>query len=98
MVEEIAPNSFTDEMARQNFDKASGTERSKPTIAKGFVKPNGIRGKIKPRLTQPFGPEGSAAAALMNKTIEEMVFRLPYFTTRSIKGTDYAGVVESSRA
>ena len=48
MVEEIAPNSFTEEMVTQNFDKASGTEHTKPPIAKGFVKPNEVLGKIKP--------------------------------------------------
>ena len=36
--------------------------------------------------------------ALMNKTIEECFFRLPYFVLRSIKGTDNAGVCERIRS
>ena len=90
-IEEIRPNSFTEKMTEENFDKASGAEMQKSFMCKGFVKPNEVFGKIKPRLIQHFQPEGSAGAALMNKTIESAISRLPYFVKRSIKGTDTFG-------
>ena len=92
MIEEIAPKSFNENMTRENFDKVSGAELTRSFQAQGFVKPNDVLGKIKPRLIQHFTPQGSASSALMNKTIEEMLFRLPYFVKRSIKGTDNTGV------
>ena len=88
LLEEIRPNSFTESVTEENFTKASSAEMPKGFMCKGFVKPNQVLGKIKPRLIQHFGPDGSAASALMNKTIEAMLFRLPYFVKRSIKGTD----------
>ena len=96
-VDEIAPSSFTEQMKKDNFEAASGTELTKLPPTKAFVKPNEALGKIKPRLIQHTGPQGTAAAALMNKTVEQMIFRLPYFVQRSIKGTDNTGVCERVR-
>ena len=72
----------------------SGTELPKPPMTKGFVKPNEVLNKVKPRLIQHYGPEGSAAASLMSKTIESAVFRLSYFAKRSLKGTDNIGLAQ----
>ena len=94
MISEIAPNSFTEKLIEENFDAVSGTCLPKAPVTKAFVKPNETLNKIKPRLAQHAGPQGSAMSALMNKTIEECIFRLPYFVIRSIKGTDHHGVSE----
>ena len=91
LMEEIRPNSFTESMTEENVSKASGSEMDRPFMCKGFVKPNEVLGKIKPRLIHDFGTDGSAGSALMNKTIEAMLFRLPYFVKQSIKGTDTVG-------
>ena len=92
LISEIAPNSFTEKMVDENFDATSGTTITKEPVTKAFVKPNETLGKIKPRLIQHKGPKGTAMGSLMNKTIEECLFRLPYFVLRSIKGTDHHGV------
>ena len=97
-IADIAPSSFTEQMVRDNFEATSGCEMPKAPVVKGFVKPNETLGKVKPRLIQHAGPKGSAMTALMNKTIEECFFRLPYFVLRSIKGTDNTGVCERIRA
>ena len=93
-IEEIAPNSFTKTMIEQNFDAASGDVLQREPMTQAFVKPNEAFNKIKPRLIQHKGPLGSASAALMNKSVEHMIFRLAYFVARSIKGTDHKGVNE----
>ncbi|CAE7235180.1 unnamed protein product [Symbiodinium sp. KB8] len=93
-IEEIAPNSFTKTMIEQNFDAASGDVLQREPMTQAFVKPNEALNKIKPRLIQHKGPTGSASAALMNKSVEHMIFRLAYFVARSIKGTDHKGVNE----
>ena len=87
LFEDIKPNSFNEQMMHENFDTASGTELPMPHLCKGFVKPNGVLGKVKPRLIQHFGPEGSAGSALMNRRLEAALFRLPYVVKRSMKGT-----------
>ncbi|CAE7250896.1 unnamed protein product, partial [Symbiodinium sp. KB8] len=91
---EIAPNSFTKTMIEQNFDAASGDVLQREPMTQAFVKPNEALNKVKPRLIQHKGPTGSASAALMNKSVEHMIFRLAYFVARSIKGTDHKGVNE----
>ena len=96
-IDDIAPGSFTEQMKKDNYEAASGTELPKFPPSKAFVKPNEALGKIKPRLIQHTGPQGTAASSLMNKTIEQMFFRLPYFVHRSIKGTDNSGVSERIR-
>ena len=97
IIDDIAPGSFTEQMKKDNYEAASGTELPKFPPSKAFVKPNEALGKIKPRLIQHTGPQGTAASSLMNKTIEQMFFRLPYFVHRSIKGTDNSGVSERIR-
>ena len=92
IIEEIAPNSFTAKMVEENFEAVSGTAMPKEPITKAFVKPNETLGKIKPRLIQHKGPSGTAMNSLMNKTIEEFIFRLLYFLLRSLKGTDHHGL------
>ena len=94
MIDEIMPGSFTEAIAEEAFGRMSGTELPKPPMTKGFVKPNEVLNKVKPRLIQHYGPEGSAAASLMSKTIESAVFRLSYFTKRSLKGTDNIGLAQ----
>ena len=84
LIDEIRRNSFTESMTEENFGKASGP---KPPLFKGFVKPNEVLGKLKPRLIQHFGRDGSAATTLMNKGIEHAFFRLPYVVQMSIKCT-----------
>ena len=64
-VDEIAPSSFTEQMKKDNFEAASGTKLTKLPPTKAFVKPNEALGKIKPRLIQHTGPQGTAASALM---------------------------------
>ena len=91
-IEEIAPNSFTKDMIEHNFDATSGDAMPREPVTQAFVKPNEALNKIKPRLIQHKGPLGSAYSALMNKSIEAMIFRLAYFVARSIKGTDTKGV------
>ena len=91
-IEEIAPNSFTAKMIEENYEAVSGTAMPKEPVTKAFVKPNETLGKIKPRLIQHKGPSGTAMNSLMNKTIEEFIFRLPYFLLRSLKGTDHHGL------
>ena len=92
MVEELAPTSFTSKMLEDNFASHSGDRMVKMNVRKAFVKPNEVLAKIKPRLIQHFGPQGSAQSALMKKTIESSLFRLPFFLTRSIKCADTCGL------
>ena len=98
MVEELAPTSFTSKMLEDNFASHSGDRMVKMNVCKAFVKPNEVLAKIKPRLIQHFGPQGSAQSALMKKTIESSLFRLPFFLTRSIKCADICGLNERPRA
>ena len=96
-IDDIAPSSFTEQMKKDNFEATSGTDMPRAPPTKAFIKPNEALGKIKPRLIQHTGPQGTAMSALMNKTIEQCFFRLPYFVARSIKGTDNSGVCERIR-
>ncbi|CAE6912471.1 unnamed protein product [Symbiodinium sp. CCMP2592] len=92
LIAEIAPNSFTEKMIDDNYEATSGSQMLKDPVTKAFVKPNETLGKVKPRLIQHKGPQGTAMNSLMNKTIEESLFRLSYFLVRPIKGTDHRGV------
>ena len=82
-IEDIRPNPFNEKMTEEAYGKMSGTELPRPPMTKGFVKPNEVLNKVKLRLIQHFGPEGSAA-----------IFRLSYFTRRSLKSTDNAGLTQ----
>ena len=97
LISEIAPNSFTESMVDENYEAMSGAQLEKAPVITAFVKPNETLGKVKPRPIQHMGPKGTAMASLMNKTIEEAIFRLPYFLLRGIKGTDHHGVNERMR-
>ena len=50
LIDEIKPNSFTSEMAENYFSSHSGAEMPKDPVCKGFVEPNEVLNKVKPRL------------------------------------------------